>query len=129
MYSSDSVIHTRVSVLSRVRLFCDPKTAAHQAPLSMELFSDKNTGVGCHFLLQGIFPTQGSKQSLVSPALAGGFLTTAPPGKPIRVSILLQILFPCRVLHNIEHSFLCHTVETFHMVLRHDSDIKGIHLC
>ena len=23
-------------------------------------FSGKNTGVGCHFLLQGIFPTQGS---------------------------------------------------------------------
>ena len=22
-------------------------------------FSGKNTGVGCHFLLQGIFPTQG----------------------------------------------------------------------
>ena len=26
---------------------------------------DKNTGVGCHFLLQGIFPTQGSNQSLL----------------------------------------------------------------
>ena len=41
----------------------------------------KNTGVGCHFLLQGIFPTQGSNlnQSL---ALAGRFFPTAPPGKP-----------------------------------------------
>ena len=36
-----------------------PLTAAHQAPLSME-FSRQNTGVGCHFLLQGIFLTQGS---------------------------------------------------------------------
>ena len=26
--------------------------------------SDKNTGVGCHFLLQGIFPTQGSNPGL-----------------------------------------------------------------
>ena len=25
----------------------------------------KNTGVGCHFLLQGIFPTQGSNPSLL----------------------------------------------------------------
>ena len=25
----------------------------------------KNTGVGCHFLLQGIFPTQGSNQGLL----------------------------------------------------------------
>ena len=28
-------------------------------------FPGKNTGVGCHFLLQGIFPTQGSSQSLL----------------------------------------------------------------
>ena len=32
-----------------------PWTVACQAPLSME-FSRKNTGVGCHFLLQRIFP-------------------------------------------------------------------------
>ena len=36
----------------------------HQTPLSMEFFS-KNTGVGCHFLPQGIFPTQGSNLSLL----------------------------------------------------------------
>ena len=40
------------------RLFVTPWTAACQAPLSMG-FSGKNTGVGCHFLLQDIFPTQG----------------------------------------------------------------------
>ena len=34
-------------------------TVALQAPLSMG-FSSKNTGVGCRFLLQGIFLTQGS---------------------------------------------------------------------
>ena len=34
-------------------------TAAHQAPLSMGIPS-KKTGVGCHFLLQGIFLIQGS---------------------------------------------------------------------
>ena len=38
----------------------------------------KNTGVGCQALLQGIFPTQSSNtQSLTSPAMAGGFLTTS----------------------------------------------------
>ena len=36
----------------------------------------KNTGVGCHVLLQGIIPTQGSNQ--VS-HIAGGFFTTEPP--------------------------------------------------
>ena len=36
---------------------CDPWTVAHQAPLSMD-FPGRNTGVRCHFLLQGILPTQ-----------------------------------------------------------------------
>ena len=35
-----------------------PWTVARQASLSMG-FPGKNTGVGCHALLQGIFPTQG----------------------------------------------------------------------
>ena len=35
-----------------------PWTVAYQAPLSI-VFPGKNTGVGCHFLLQGIFLTQG----------------------------------------------------------------------
>ena len=34
------------------------RTIVHKAPLSRE-FSRQNTGLGCHFLLQGIFLTQG----------------------------------------------------------------------
>ena len=37
----------------------------------------KNTGVSCHFLLQGIFPIQGLNL-LKSPALADGFFITSP---------------------------------------------------
>ena len=44
----------------RSEFFATHWVAALQAPLSME-FSSKNTGVGCHFLLQGIFLTQGLK--------------------------------------------------------------------
>ena len=44
--------------LSRVRLFATPQTVAHQAPLSIGDSPGKNTGVGCHALLQGISPTQ-----------------------------------------------------------------------
>ena len=62
---------------SRARLLETPWSMAPQAPLSME-FSGRNTAVGCHALLQGTSPTQG-KIHLVSPALAGGFFTTAPP--------------------------------------------------
>ena len=36
-------------------------------------FPSKNTGVGCHFLLQGMFLTQGLKLHLVSLALPGRF--------------------------------------------------------
>ena len=44
----------------------------------------KNTGVGCCFLFQGLFLTLESNPRLTSPALAGGFSTTEPPGKPAR---------------------------------------------
>ena len=40
-------------------------------------FLDKNTGVGCHFLCQGIFPTQGWNLQPLSPALADGSFTTS----------------------------------------------------
>ena len=51
------------NVLSHVSLFVILWTVAHQAPLSME-FSE-NTRVGHHFLLQGIFPTQGPNSGLL----------------------------------------------------------------
>ena len=41
----------------------------------------KNTGVGCHFLLQRIFPIQGSNLHLLH--WQAGSLPLAPPGKPI----------------------------------------------
>ena len=38
----------------------------------------KNSGVGCHYLFQGIFPTQGSNPGLLClPALVGRFSTTS----------------------------------------------------
>ena len=36
--------------------------------LSPQTFSGKNTGMGCHFLLQGIFPTQGASKDFLSRA-------------------------------------------------------------
>ena len=40
-------------------------------------FPSKNTGVGCHFLLQGVFPTQDLNPRILH---AGEFFTTEPPG-------------------------------------------------
>ena len=44
--------------------FYDPMDCSlHQAPLLWD-FPGKSTAVGCHCLLQGIFPTQGSNPGL-----------------------------------------------------------------
>ena len=47
---------SEVKSFSRVRLFATPWTVAHGL-LHPWNSPGKNTGVGCHFLLQGIFPT------------------------------------------------------------------------
>ena len=55
----------RVSVAQLCLTLCDlmdcnpPGSSAHGDSLG------KNTGVGCHFFLQGTFPTQGSKLGLL----------------------------------------------------------------
>ena len=58
----------------------------------------KNTGVGCHALLQGIFPTPGSNPRLMSPTLLVDSLPSEPVGKPKNTGVgslsLLQGNFP-----------------------------------
>ena len=54
----------RAQSLTCVQLFVTLWTVARQTPLPMG-FSGKDTGVGGHFLLQGIFPNQGLNQSLL----------------------------------------------------------------
>ena len=59
--SSYTFRFSSVQSLNHVWLFATPWTEACQSPLSMVLWDpSKNTGVGCHFLLQGIFPIQDS---------------------------------------------------------------------
>ena len=50
--------------LTHAQLFATPWTVANQHPLSMG-FPGKSTRAGCHFLLQRILPTQGSKLRLL----------------------------------------------------------------
>ena len=52
-----------MKLFSSAWLFAIPWTVAYQVPLSME-FSTQEYWRGCHFLLQGIFPTQGSNPGL-----------------------------------------------------------------
>ena len=56
----NSVIYVLcVHVFSRISLFATLRTVAHQAPLCPRDSPGRNTGVGCHALLQGIFTTHG----------------------------------------------------------------------
>ena len=66
-----------------VRLFATPWTVAHQALLSMG-FSRQEYWSGLPFPSPEDLPDPGIE--LTSPALTGGFFTTASPGKPISVS-------------------------------------------
>ena len=50
-------------VVKSCTTFVTPQIIDCQAPLSMD-FPGKNTGVGCHFLLQVIFSTQASNSPL-----------------------------------------------------------------
>ena len=73
---SNWVIRTE-SVAQLYPTLCDPyglQTAGLLCPWD---FPVKNTRVSCHFLFQGIFNPGIKLESLMSPALAGGFFTTA----------------------------------------------------
>ena len=58
---------------------CDPWTVAHQAPLSMG-FCRQEYWSGLPFSSAGDLPDPGIKPT--SPALAGGFFSSEPVGKP-----------------------------------------------
>ena len=75
-------VRAHIQVLSCIWLSATPWTIAHQAPLFMG-FSRQDYRSGLPFPPPGDLPNPGIKpESLASPALAGGFFTTAPPGNP-----------------------------------------------
>ena len=79
-----------VCVLSQFWLFATPWTVAHQASLTME-FSKQEYWRGLAFSTPGNLPNPGiAPMSIVSSALADGFITTAPLENPWW---LLSIIF------------------------------------
>ena len=62
--------------------FCAPMDCSLLGFPVLEIFPGLN--IGCHFLLQGIFPAHGWNLYPASLALACGFFTTEPPGKPLK---------------------------------------------
>ena len=76
-----------------VWLFATSWTVALQAPLSMGS-SGKNTRVGCHFLLWGIFVTQGLNPYLLCLLhWQADSLPLAPPGKPYTCVYIYSFLY------------------------------------
>ena len=74
-------------MLSRVQLFVAPWTVARQAPLPMEI-SRQESWSGLPFPMPWDLPDPGTEPAaLVSPALAGRFFTTEPPGKPPELAL------------------------------------------
>ena len=72
----------------------------------------KNTGVGCHALLQGIFPTQGSNPCLLRFLhWQVGSLTLVPPWKPHPPVYLTMILKTLKVIKHTGSSRNCPSQE------------------
>ena len=83
---------SRLSRFSRVRLFTTPCTVAHQAPPSVG-FSRQEGWRELPCPSPGHLPDSGIEPaSLMSLALAGGFVTSDPPGKPLLQLFLYQFL-------------------------------------
>ena len=79
-----------LSRFSRVRLCATPQTAAHQAPLSW-VSPGKNTGVGCHFLLQCMKLKSESEVAQLCLTLSDP-MDCSPPGSSIHGIFQTRVL-------------------------------------
>ena len=90
---------------SHVWLFCDPHGLQPARLLCPWNFPGKSTGVGCHFLLQVIFLTQGLNPYLLH--WQADPLPLSHRGSPyIYIFFFFQILFYYSLLQDIEYSIL-----------------------
>ena len=89
--------------------FVTPWTVTHQSPLSVR-FPRQNYWSGLPFASPGDLPDPGIEHA--SPALAGRFFTTEPPGKPkgMVLSIVSDCL--CTEFRNSPPRFLVHETVT-----------------
>ena len=69
---------------------CDPIDSSPLASSVRRYSPGKNTGVGCHALLQG--SSQGSNSHPMSPALAGRFFTTSTTAEAHSIRNVLPII-------------------------------------
>ena len=91
--------------------FCDPLFGPWTFP-------GMDTGVGCHFLLQGIFPTLVSNPGL--PQLQADSLSSEPPGKPKGWEHCFFLLTPIHIRHiSLQYSALnLHTWDKLNLSMK-----------
>ena len=91
-------VKVKVKSLSRARLFAAPWIVACTKLLCPWDFSGKSTGVGCHFLLQGTFPTQESNPRLSH--CRQTLYRLSHKGSPVNGSVIIWVtLASCLPLH------------------------------
>ena len=89
-------------------ILCDPMDCSPPGPFCPWDSQGKNTGMGCHAYLWGIFPTQGSNPYLLCLLhWQAGSWPLAPPGKPlIFISLYPMCLAHSRVQSTEEMKYL-----------------------
>ena len=76
-------------LLSHVQTLCNPTDCSLSSSSVHGIFPGKNTGLGCHFFLQGIFPTQRLNPDLLCFLHWQAVFITKPFGKPHVLHILI----------------------------------------
>ena len=89
IYNGILLLLLLLSRFSRVRLCATPLTAAHQAPNWDS--PGKNTGVGCHFLLQCMKVKSESEDAQSCPTLSNP-MDYSPPGSAIHGIFQARVL-------------------------------------
>ena len=99
------------SITQSCPALCDPMDCSSPGYSVLVIFSGKNTGMSCHFLLQGIFPTQGSNPHLLPWQV--GSLSEPPDHLHCDVKVAQSCLIlcdpmdfspPCSFVHGISQA-------------------------
>ena len=86
------LVYVRAKLLQSCPTLCDPMDCSPPGSSAQWDSPGKNTGVGCHALLQGIFLTQGSNPHLLCLLhWQVGSLSLVPPGKPRNHTIFVLL--------------------------------------
>ena len=95
--------HVSAKSLQPCPTLCDPMDCSQPGFSICGISLGKNTGVGCHAFLQGIFPAQGSNPGLLRLLIAGRFFTTSATwGKWLMRLYVFLTPAPSRLTHTLQ---------------------------